>query len=538
MPQARSESGAVGSRRWAASSARGWARGTMRVPRGSASFAGGDHVPTGSSRWRPSYGAAAGRGSVSWNRETRAGVSRRSVRWAIPCRSSAATATSAHPRWHRPAAPGQLHLRRGRHAVPQRHAPDLRPVQVETKVRPAGGGRGRAVVRVGRELEGPGLLGGREGEVERGGRRSRGVLVQAAHPDAPRRPVLADGVQRGCEDVPGGDHPRAVVLPAVRLHEHREPVPQSPVAVREAWRVDGAGEARGRIVVAQERGVEVERLVPGCAELVVDLLLEHAGHRLHRRGTLEQRRDQQRDVGLEVRAVGDVEIEEDEGVPGLEHRQQRPHLGRVRLHPVAVQVQVLRVGAPPLLAGPVLVGAVVGRGVLVPVDVEDGDEDEGELSEHAGQRGALEQLAEQLEPGVLAVDLSGVDAGEREHHRPATTPGLLRGERAVVARGQDPEGPSLSTLAEALRADPPAEPADEGAGEGVDLPRRAGLGVAGPLGVGLEGRRSGAHRGPVWTRSQPSGSTGCSAPSCWRSQRLRSSPPPNPVRCPLVPITR
>ena len=53
-PQAVRESGPVGSSRCAASTARGWASGITRVPRGSSSSLGADQAPTGSRRCRPS----------------------------------------------------------------------------------------------------------------------------------------------------------------------------------------------------------------------------------------------------------------------------------------------------------------------------------------------------------------------------------------------------------------------------------------------------------------------------------------------------
>ncbi len=195
-------------------------------------------------------------------------------------------------------------------------------------------------------------------------------------------------------------------------------------------------------------------------------------------------------------SIGDVEIQENQRIPRSQQRQQGAHLGRVGLHPVPVEVEVAGGGAPAGLPGAVLVGAMVWPGVLVPVHVEDRDEDEGGVPEEAGERRSLQQLTKEEKAGVLAVDLPRVNAGQSEDHRPSARPCPLRGERAVGTGREDPQGASLEGGSELRDLDLARKVEREVASERVDLVGTAGLGVVGSLGLGGErrGRRDGQQR--------------------------------------------
>ncbi len=60
------------------------------------------------------------------------------------------------------------------------------------------------------------------------------------------------------QDIASGEDPGPVVLPAVRLDQDGQPVTEAPVGLREARSVDVPGEARGRVIIPDERRVEVE----------------------------------------------------------------------------------------------------------------------------------------------------------------------------------------------------------------------------------------------------------------------------------------
>ena len=147
----------------------------------------------------------------------------------------------------------------GRHLVTQRDAPDLRLLRVVASHQRAGDRRGLARVLVAAELD----------------RAARfGIVVGERPPSSRRRAQLRIGCRRGCEPllaVParhfqhGEDRvardadARRIVLPGMRLDQHAEAVARRPVLLREALGGDADREARGRIVVAHERGIEIER---------------------------------------------------------------------------------------------------------------------------------------------------------------------------------------------------------------------------------------------------------------------------------------
>ena len=144
------------------------------------------------------------------------------------------------------------------------------------------------------------------------------------------------------------------------------------------------------------------------------------------------------DVILVIDAVGDVQVEVQRGIDAADQRQHRAHFGRVRLPVIAVEVQVLRRRAPPHRARAALVRTVPRAGAFVAVGVED---------RHEHQIGMVEQpvlaaqrdVAQQHQPGILAVDLARVDARLDQQHRLARAP--LAGadviERAALCAGAE-----------------------------------------------------------------------------------------------------
>jgi hypothetical protein len=114
--------------------------------------------------------------------------------------------------------------------------------------------------------------------------------------------------------------------------------------------------------------------------------------------------------------VGDVQVKVQRRIDTADQRQHRAHLRRVGLPVIAVEVQILRVGAPPHRPRAALVRAVPRAGAFVAVGVEDRDEHQVGMVEQpvlAAQR----DVAQQHQPGILPVDLARMDARLYQQHR-------------------------------------------------------------------------------------------------------------------------
>jgi hypothetical protein len=121
---------------------------------------------------------------------------------------------------------------------------------------------------------------------------------------------------------------------------------------------------------------------------------------------------------LEHGAVGHVQVDIGQRVPGVHQRQHGLHLRRIGFHVIAVQVEILGGGAPAHFDRAALVRAVPFGEALVAVDVEHRDEQQHLLVEDARGQLLFQHLAQRQEAGVLAVDLAGVDAAldQRDRH--------------------------------------------------------------------------------------------------------------------------
>ena len=140
-----------------------------------------------------------------------------------------------------------------------------------------------------------------------------------------------------------------------------------------------------------------------------------------------------RQVVLIIRAVGRVHVHEHVGAPTVKEVQFGARLGGVGLEPIAVEVVILRGGAPAHLGGAVLVGAVVGAEAFVAIDAVDRHEKQDGVVEQAV--GFVlptdEQIADERETRVLALAFARVDAGVDEQDFLARGAGLFGGERLV-----------------------------------------------------------------------------------------------------------
>jgi hypothetical protein len=149
------------------------------------------------------------------------------------------------------------------------------------------------------------------------------------------------------------------------------------------------------------------------------------------------RRHVDADVVLELGAVGGVEVDEQRRMVGVERAEQRGHLGGLGLDVVAIDVEPRVVGAKPHLHRAALVGPVVRAEPLVAVWVDHRDEHDVDGVERSGRDLAVEQIAQEPEPGVLALDLAGVDSGLEVDRRMIAAADVEREHRPALAGPAD-----------------------------------------------------------------------------------------------------
>ena len=123
-----------------------------------------------------------------------------------------------------------------------------------------------------------------------------------------------------------------------------------------------------------------------------------------------------RHVILHVEALADVAIDVENGVERAQQRDHRTGLRRVRLGVVAVEIDVTRVRIATLFSGPADMDEIVGAHLLVTVDIVDRHEDQIDMVEQI-ILSVQGDVAQQHQPGILAVDLAGVNASLDEHDR-------------------------------------------------------------------------------------------------------------------------
>ncbi len=336
--------------------------------------------------------------------------------------------------------------------VEKGHLPYLWLARVVTRPKAARDVRRIPAVRISPELYRHRFAGGFEGQWDlRRAARASG-LVGRAGCFQPLNPMACREVDQAFEDIPRHPHAGLVVLPGMGLHQHREAVSGRPVRRTETGRRDADRKARARIILLEEGGVEgqrqmalpfesLEQRVPRRARLIAQWL-----------GPPVDRLEEDGDVRLELRAVGDMEIGKENGIPRVHQLQHRHHLRGIRLGVVAIEVEILPRHPPAHLLGAVLIRPVMGTEALVAIDVEDGHEDEGHLRQGPGDGFVLEELAKKPEAGVLAVDLSGMNPALHEDDRPALFPSGLRLEGRVRGCHQRQHRPAFRRRPEAAAA--------------------------------------------------------------------------------------
>ena len=199
-----------------------------------------------------------------------------------------------------------------------------------------------------------------------------------------------------------------------------------------------------------------------------------------------QRLDLHRHVRPELGAVGSVQVGHQDRVPPAQQALHRPHLRRVELHVVAVEVVVLRGRAPPHLLRAALVGPVPGAEALVAVRVEHRHEQQHDLVQRALGRRSVEHLAQGEEAGVLALDLAGMDAALHQDHRQVACLCGRRVECAAARGHKDQLRPPFRRGAESLAVHRVRICGGKGRAQPLDLVVAAGADEAGLLGQRLQ----------------------------------------------------
>jgi hypothetical protein len=118
-----------------------------------------------------------------------------------------------------------------------------------------------------------------------------------------------------------------------------------------------------------------------------------------------------------IRAVGRVQIHDDVGIPARQQRDQRSRFCRLELDEVAIQIEAVRVlTRADTTDGTVLLGPVVETDAFVAVGVVDRSKQPDRRFQKPLQISSGHATS-QVQHGLLALDLSGVDVGHHEDHR-------------------------------------------------------------------------------------------------------------------------
>jgi hypothetical protein len=126
------------------------------------------------------------------------------------------------------------------------------------------------------------------------------------------------------------------------------------------------------------------------------------------------------------------------------------------------------------------VGGVEG---VVAVGVEEGDDEQDDLREPVGVLTG-EQVADEREAGLLALDLAGVDAVLHEHDRATAAAGLGGGSQAVPREDEQRQLAAAGAVAEVCDVQARVAERVKAGDEAHDVGVEGGLAIAGGLGAG------------------------------------------------------
>ena len=221
-------------------------------------------------------------------------------------------------------------------------------------------------------------------------------------------------------------HALTIWLQHVVFDEHRRHADEVAIASRIAWSLGSIADALRRIARVDRTGVDGGDVTGpfqrrGCrrAEAILQPVSGGAMARVATPAGISEG-----DVILHVEAVADVAIDVEDRIEAPQQRDDGARFGGVRLGIIAVQIDVAGVALIALLIRAAQRGEVPRAGPFVAIDIEDRHEDEVHPIEQVGLS-PHRYVPEQHQPGILAVDLAGVDA--RLHEDDGTLTGALAG---------------------------------------------------------------------------------------------------------------
>ncbi|MNT32854.1 hypothetical protein D3C72_1687560 [compost metagenome] len=202
------------------------------------------------------------------------------------------------------------------------------------------------------------------------------------------------------------------------------------------------------IVVLGKRNIERFRIRALLGQVGQDLIAQ--GRAGHAQGRIARMHgfDLDRDIGFELGAVGDVQVDIGQRIPGVHQRQHVLHLGRIGLHVFAVQIIVLRRAAPAHFHGAALVRPIPLAEALVAINVKHGHEQQHLFVERAGCRLALQYFAQREETRILAIDFARMDAALYQQHGQLAARRFGRRQGARIRDGQRQHGAVFRRAAE------------------------------------------------------------------------------------------
>ena len=164
---------------------------------------------------------------------------------------------------------------------------------------------------------------------------------------------------------------------------------------------------------------------------------------LRRRGNVLIARHVPSDVVLDIGTIGHVIIDQEIGHPGIEDLEPGAHLGRVGFDVIPIEVEALRGVAQSGQSRSALAHAMKRAELIVPIDVEDGDDDEDRLIEPCRMGLRHGHIADEHQDCIFAFDFARVNAALDHDDGFAGLCGGFRREGAVF---RDDERDSLAAF--------------------------------------------------------------------------------------------
>ena len=103
-------------------------------------------------------------------------------------------------------------------------------------------------------------------------------------------------------------------------------------------------------------------------------------------------------------------------IPIIQQPQHRLHFRCIGLGVVAIEIQVLGVGAPTHFFGADLVGAVPVTETLMAINAENGHENKRYVSQRIAGSAPFQHFTQSQKARILAIDFACMNAALHQHH--------------------------------------------------------------------------------------------------------------------------